>query len=349
MSLSGTINSVSLVDVTQLIGLTRMTGTLSIITDRGRFAISFRTGFVVGASAYRFSPHEVGTPISQLYDQERHVRALSAESSADLKLMAGKIVNLDTGYFSFQQGEVETDTGAGLEVSSLLLDSCRQFDEEARDRLIAAENDRNGAPTAPSLLTTSLPDERSEQIQLYEVFKQLPRNPSPGDLSWLILQAARKVFARSILFLVTETDLQGIGGFGHAPDAGKLNAALALIRVPRGVPSLLEDVVDAMALGTGAAEAQWWSSYIPKEFGPMPEGVYVAMPVVAGDECMMVLYGDTFAHQGYEDDLRALEVLNRYVGTVLENQRLRRQLTGAKTADAPSPVPDITKPKQWTN
>jgi hypothetical protein len=79
------------------------------------------------------------------------------------------------------------------------------------------------------------------------------------------------------------------------------------------------------------------------------------MPVVAGDECVMVLYGDTFVHQCYEDNLRALEILNRHVGTVLENQRLRRKLHGKKekASDLASPALELRKPKQkpkdWTN
>ena len=79
------------------------------------------------------------------------------------------------------------------------------------------------------------------------------------------------------------------------------------------------------ALGTGwRADVEWWSRHIPKEFGPAPEGGYVALPVVACGECVMILYADTFARQSFAEDLRALEILARHVGVLLENQRLRR-------------------------
>ena len=49
MSFSGTLNAIPLIDIVQLIGLARRTGTLTIVTRRGRFAVAFRDGSVVGA------------------------------------------------------------------------------------------------------------------------------------------------------------------------------------------------------------------------------------------------------------------------------------------------------------
>ena len=208
-------------------------------------------------------------------------------------------------------------------MSSLLLDSCRQHDEDVRDGLAAPDAEADEAPPLPPAPPG---DYAPPAVSLYELFKLLPDDPSPGDLSWLVLQTARKVFRRALLFLVTRDDLEGIGGFSYEEQAepDRLNASLALIRIPRHAASILEDAADAMLLGAGRADVEWWSRHIPKEFGPAPEGGYVALPVVACGECVMILYADTFARQSFAEDLRALEILARHVGVLLENQRLRR-------------------------
>lgn len=319
MNFTGTLNSIPLIDVVQLVALAQKTGTLTVVTNRGRFTLTFRAGRIVEASASRFAPIAEATGGDSLRSSGGH----------ELKRIASKIVNLRGGCFSFQPCEPRAG-GEGVEVSSLLLDSCRQYDEAVRDGLAPAEVEPEPVPALEVL------GQDAALEGLYELFRLLPADPSPGDLSWLILQAASRVFRRAVLFLVTEKDLEGVGGFGptQAAEAGRLVAALSLIRIPRGAPSVLEDVADACLLGTGPADAAWWARYIPKEFGAAPLDGYVAAPVVAAGACRLVLYGDTFAHMPYEGGLRALEIFNRHAGLVLENIFLR-QGGGAREPRAP--------------
>ena len=332
MGFSGTLNAIPLIDIVQLIGLVRKTGTLTIVTRRGRFAVAFRDGYVVGASAARLAGTEDASAAEGALVAVPQVSV--SRDGAELRMIASKIVNLRAGHFNFQPGEPLLEAGAAVEVSSLLLDSCRQHDEDVRDGLAAHDAEADEAPPLqPAPLGTDAPP----AVGLYELLKLLPNDPSPGDLSWLFLQTARKVFRRAILFLVTRDDLEGVGGFSHEERAepDRLNAALALIRIPRRAASVLEDAADAMLLGAGSADTEWWARHIPAEFGPAPEGGYVALPVVAGGCCVMVLYADTFARRTFAEDLRALEILARHVGVLLENQRLRRG-SGAPPALNPS-------------
>jgi GAF domain-containing protein len=335
MSFSGTLNSISLLDLFQLIGLARKSGMLTIITPRGRFSVAFREGRVVAASAYRVLPSEVRGPEAGFTTggSARTTRTLVEANTKDLRLVASKIVKLRSGHFSFRPGVTEHETGPGVEVSSLLLDSCRQYDEEVRDGLISGESDLEESHPAHSSEW-----EESSPLLLYDLLKQMPNESSPGDISWAILQAARKVFRRAILFLVTEGELQGIGGFTDraGTEPNRLQAALALIRIPRSVPSVLEDVVYAGTIGAGPAESEWWDRYFPEEMGQAPEGEYIAIPVAAGGETVMALYGDNFLSRFFEDNLKSLEILCRHAGLLLENQRLRQRASDARQSGSSS-------------
>ncbi|HEX8556662.1 MAG TPA: DUF4388 domain-containing protein [Pyrinomonadaceae bacterium] len=339
MAFTGNLNAVALTDIVQLVGLAQKSGTLTVVTGRGRFTVLFRDGYVVDASAVRFARD---TPNGgEPRKKELHVRAnLSGEPSRGMSLeeMAGKIFRLGAGYFNFQAGEPQTDSPAALDVSGLLLESFRQHDEAVRDgapvtndyealpdEVAGAEQaldaDVNGAPAKPNSLR-----------HLYGLLKSHPEESGGRDHVQLVLEAARQVFDRAIMFEVAAEELRGVTGYcaGHAGDAGRLDAALAAVRIPREVNSPLQDVVEARHIGIGEASAEWWQSYMPAEFGPRPEMEYVALPVVAGGGCAMVLYGDTYAHREFADPLRALEIVCKHVGVLLENERLRNRDSGTR-------------------
>ena len=340
MAFTGNLNAVALTDIVQLVGLAQKSGTLTVVTGRGRFTVLFRGGYVVDASAVRFARD---TPNGgEPRGKELHVRAnLSGEPSRGMSLeeMAGKIFRLGAGYFNFQAGEPQTDSTAALDVSGLLLESFRQHDEAVRDGASvtndyeALPDEAAGAGHALDADATGAPAKPNSLRHLYGLFKAHPEEPGGGhDHVGLVMEAARQVFDRAILFEVSAEELRGIAGYsaGHAGDAGRLDAALAAVRIPRGVNSPLQDVVEARHIGIGEASAEWWQSYMPVEFGPRPEMEYVALPVVAGGGCALVLYGDTYAHREFADPLRALEIVCRHVGVLVENERLRGRGPGGR-------------------
>jgi hypothetical protein len=331
MAFTGNLNAVALTDIVQLVGLARRSGTLTVVTGRGRFTVLFRDGYVVDASAVRFpSPGADGGPRGR----ELHLRAnLSGDPSRGMSLeeMAGKIFRLGAGYFNFQAGEPETDSATALDVSGLLLESFRQHDEAVHEGT-AATNDYESNPDemagAEGVLgadVTAPPTKPNALRHLHALFKAQPEEPGGHDHVRVLLEAARQVFDRAILFEVSAEELRGVAGYsvGYAGHAGRLDAALAAVRIPRGVNSPLQDVVEAKHIGIGEAPPEWWESYMPGEFGPRPEMEYVALPVVADDDCVMVLYGDAYAHREFADPLRALEIVCKHVGVLVENERLR--------------------------
>lgn len=337
MAFTGNLNAVALTDIVQLVGLAQKSGTLTVVTGRGRFTVLFRGGYVVDASAVRFARD---APNGGAREKELHVRAnFSGEPSRGMSLeeMAGKIFRLGTGYFNFQAGEPQTDSTAALDVSGLLLESFRQHDEAVRDGA-SVTNDYEALPDEVAGAGHALDEEVTAPAKpnslrhLYGLFKSHPEEPGGHDHVRLLLEAARQVFDRAILFEVSAEELRSITGYsaGYAGDAGRLDAALAAVRIPREVNSPLLDVAEARHIGIGEASAEWWQSYMPAEFGPRPEMEYVALPVVAGGVCAMVLYGDTYAHREFADPLRALEIVCRHVGVLVENERLRSRGTGVR-------------------
>ncbi|MDQ3803598.1 MAG: DUF4388 domain-containing protein [Acidobacteriota bacterium] len=331
MAFTGNLNAVALTDIVQLVGIAQKSGTLTVVTGRGRFTVLFRGGYVVDASAVRFA--RAATEGGGAQGKELRLRAnLTGDPSKGMSLeeMAGKIFRLGAGYFNFQAGEPQTDSIAALDVSGLLLETFRQHDEAVRDGAPPA-NDYEALPgeePGPEGVldadASSAPAKPSALRHLHALLKTHAEESGAHDLVGLVLEAARQVFDRALLFEVGDEELRGVAGYSADHGEGGLpDAALAAVRIPRSVHSPLQDVVEAKHIGIGEASAQWWQSYMPAEFGPRPEMEYVALPVVACGSCVMVLYGDTYAHREFADPLRALEVVCKHVGVLVENERLR--------------------------
>lgn len=339
MAFTGNLNAVALTDIVQLVGLAQKSGTLTVVTGRGRFTVLFRGGRVVDASAVRFA--RAGAEGGGPQVRELHLRAnLSGDPSKGMGLeeMAGKIFRLGAGYFNFQAGEPQTDSTAALDVSGLLLESFRQHDEAVRDGGAPANDyegpagEESGPEDVLGPEAASAPARPNALRHLHTLLKTRAEEPGAGELVALVLEAARQVFDRALLLEVGDEELRGVAGYSalYGGDGDPLDAALAAVRIPRVVSSPLQDVVEAKHIGIGEASAEWWRGYMPAEFGPRPEMEYVALPVVACGSCVMVLYGDTYAHREFADPLRALEVVCRHVGVLVENERLRAARTAGR-------------------
>ena len=133
MAFTGNLNAMALPDILQLIALAQKSGTLTVVTGRGRFTILFRSGTVIDALAVRF-PQRGGRGAGQR--KEVQIRAnLTGDPSRDMGLeeMVSKIIRLNAGYFNFAAGEPSTDSAVALDVSTLRLESFRQQDQALRD------------------------------------------------------------------------------------------------------------------------------------------------------------------------------------------------------------------------
>jgi hypothetical protein len=335
MAFTGNLNAVAIADVVQLVGLAQRSGTLTVVTGRGRITVLFRNGHVVDASAVRFARPDGGGG-SQSQAKELHIRAnLTGDPSKGVSLaeMAGKIFRLGSGHFNFQAGEPQTDSQIALDVSGLLLESFRLQDEATRDGAVTAneyESLPDEVPEGEAVVETApaAQPKTSPLLHLFTLFKSISAGRTEHDYERVVLEAAREVFDRAILFRVAEEELCGVGGYHGTRHDGTpelLAAALAAIKIPRGVQSPMQDAVEVKHISVGEASDEWWRGYIPGEFGPPPDTEYVAVPVVAGETCVMVLYGDTYTHREFADPLRALEVICKYVGALTENEMLRSQ------------------------
>lgn len=337
MAFTGNLNAVAIADVVQLVGLAQRSGTLTVVTMRGRITVLFRDGYVVDASAVRFARPDTGDAGSEV--KELHVRAnLTGDPSQGVGLaeMAGKIFRLGSGHFNFQAGEPQTDSKVALDVSGLLLESFRLQDEAARDGALPANEYESLPGEEPEpvggaeIASAGAQSKSSPLLHLFTLFRTLSESRTERERERVLLDAAREVFDRAILFRITEEELCGVGGYSGTGEAGTgeaLAAALASIRIPRGVQSPMQDAVEVKHISVGEASDEWWREYIPGEFGLPPDTEYVAVPVVAGETCVLVLYGDTYAHREFADPLRALEVICKHVGVLTENEMLRSRKT----------------------
>jgi hypothetical protein len=338
LAFSGNLQQISLVDLLQLLSLSQKTGTLLILTYRGRFTLAFRDGRIVDATAARHTVSPSGDTSVVPHVQE--IRAITPELGNDkaqrvkLKQMASTIVRLSKGHFNFQQSEPETSSAIALEVPSLLLDSFREIDESTRAGIALAGNDGEpaGNINAAGDDTNASPDPAKHSQHddeptapftwIHDALQRLPSKPSEPQLISLLARFAATIFRRSAIFLAREGQLQGVaahyGGITRE-DERELNLAFSLVRIPNGRGGLLEESRDECEIKLAQVDPQWWASSIPKEFGNCPSTDLLVLPVCDHRHgTSVIIMGDGFINEDFTLDWQALQILVQFVRLHME-------------------------------
>jgi hypothetical protein len=348
MGFSGNINQIGLTDLVQLLNIGQKTGTLLILTDRGRFTLAFRDGRIVDASAARHIAQSNGNSHATYQIQE--ARALVPENGNQeeqrtrLKEMASKIVRLSTGHFNFQPSSPEyasMPAAIALDVPSVLLNSFHEVDESARNGVAVVEYDNElggensdaakelGSALALTDQRQSRPDPAGQLAWVHGAIETLPSDATEPHLYALLANYAATIFRRSALFHVRDGELQGIianSAEAKREIAQRLHVAFSLLRIPEGHGGLLEASSKDFQPRFELLDRDWWTRFMPSEFGGTPEGEVVILPVSGGlAQASIVILGDQFIREDFAHDWQALQILIAFVNLRLENHRLRNQ------------------------
>jgi CheY-like chemotaxis protein len=152
----------------------------------------------------------------------------------------------------------------------------------------------------------------------FKLLKQLINEISdPNDIREVastILRLSAQYLDRGVLFVVNDEEFTGVGGFGVTGDGEAMDSRAQKLHVPRGVPSILSDVIGSNEMRRGKLRRTRANQDLVGNLGgPAPTEV-VALPIMHGERTIGILYGDNAEHRAPIDDMTGLEIFLSQAG-----------------------------------
>ena len=258
----------------------------------------------------------------------------------------------NTGYFRFDLedvadlGEIEVDAKEltlpeGLSADKVLIRLADQLDDELERREAAEEAEAEAAAAAPTpeaatdppatAAGTAADAETAPQAQrageklttLRSVMAEIRSPEFTGELTLQILEYARKVVRRGVLFYIRQGNYCGMGQFGVG-EVGE--GSVRRLKVPVDQPSILADAADRKAAVRSKLAPETWNHYLISQLGGASPAEAIAVPLIVNDRVLMILYGDNLPETEPVGSIADLEVLMLQIGLAMEKRLFEKRV-----------------------
>ncbi len=146
------------------------------------------------------------------------------------------------------------------------------------------------------------------------------------EIPLMILRVASSSFSRAALFLVTDGEFVGLGGFGLDPNGRDPGKALRDTHIPLDADTVLASPLrEKRSVRVPFFESEWNRYLADRLGGPVPTECYVA-PVFASRHVEAVLYGDNAPDGRALGDTQVLELFLTQAGAAMERASLEKRL-----------------------
>jgi CheY-like chemotaxis protein len=177
----------------------------------------------------------------------------------------------------------------------------------------------------------------ADAAQPFEFLKRRLRElRQPGDanqIAALVMKVAREFFERSILFVVKNEQIRGVGGFGLAPREETLNLLVRQIAIPLGEHSVFAETASSQRTFAGPLPADRWAGHLMGRIGRFQSSEIALLPLQAHRETIALLFGDNPETGRGVGGVEALEIFVHQAGIALENVFLQRKLESLQDRD----------------
>jgi hypothetical protein len=154
-----------------------------------------------------------------------------------------------------------------------------------------------------------------------------------AEVSLLIMRYMSEVAPRSILFMVKNDAVQGLGQFGIESLIADKSAdqAVRSIRIPLGVGSLFDQVLESGQPFIGQLPDNPQHEYVFDIIGGngMELSAFI-LPIFRNNQAVYLVYGDNFPSLADLSGLDGLVALTTQAGIVLEKMDLENRISNAK-------------------
>jgi len=155
----------------------------------------------------------------------------------------------------------------------------------------------------------------------FNILKQLINelsNPNDiGQVSATILRLSAEYLDRGALFMLTDGDFVGLGGFGA--DHADMDARVRKLTISRNLPSILADVANSGESHRGKMRRTPANVDLIERLGAQLPTEVVALPIMHSGRAIGILYGDNAEHRSPIDSMTGLEIFLSQAGYAFGN------------------------------
>jgi hypothetical protein len=145
---------------------------------------------------------------------------------------------------------------------------------------------------------------------------------NPNDINQVaatILRLSAEYVDRGALFVVRDTEFQGLGGFGVSGSGASMDERVRQIRIPRGDASILNDVASSLEPHRGKMRRTPSNEALINQMGGLLPTEIVALPIMHGEHALGILYGDNAEHRAPIESMTGLEIFLSQAGYAFGN------------------------------
>ncbi len=154
---------------------------------------------------------------------------------------------------------------------------------------------------------------------LKQLINELSDPNDVGEVASTILRLSEGYLDRGAIFVVSEREFVGLGGFGMTVDAPDMDARVRAMRIPRGSPSLLEDVAQSGQTHRGKMRKTPANVELINAMGGLLPTEVTALPIMNGARAIGILYGDNAEQRGPIESVAGLEIFLSQAGYAFGN------------------------------
>ncbi|HEU4521501.1 MAG TPA: response regulator [Thermoanaerobaculia bacterium] len=145
-------------------------------------------------------------------------------------------------------------------------------------------------------------------------------NPNDIDqVSSTILRLAEEYLDRGAIFMATDGQFVGLGGFGITGTTDEMPARVKALRLSRHEPSILADVAAVGEPHRGKMRRTAGNVTLIETLGGLLPTEVVALPILHDGRTIGILYGDNAEHRAPIDSLTGLEIFLSQAGYAFGN------------------------------
>jgi CheY-like chemotaxis protein len=154
---------------------------------------------------------------------------------------------------------------------------------------------------------------------LRQLINELSNPNDIGQVSATILRLSAEYLDRGALFIASKDEFAGLGGFGVTGGGAAMDVRVRGLRLPRGEPSVLLDVVTGGEAHRGKMRRTPANVELIDRLGGLLPTEVVALPIMHANRAIGILYGDNAEHRTPIDSMTGLEIFLSQAGYAFGN------------------------------
>lgn len=165
---------------------------------------------------------------------------------------------------------------------------------------------------------------------LRQLINELSNPNDIGQVSATILRLSAEYLDRGALFMASDEDFVGLGGFGVTGVDESMDDRVRRLRIPRTQPSVLADVVASNTAHRGKMRRTPANVELIEKLGGMLPTEVVALPIMHANRPVGILYGDNAEHRSPIDSMTGLEIFLSQAGYAFGNAVFASERAGRR-------------------